>query len=289
MDPQWFTDAVQAPYQEHQVTVDGCPIHYLSWGDPAKPGLVLIHGGMAHAHWWRFLAPLLTSHYYVVAPDLSGHGDSGYRDQYHRTCWADEIIGVCEHANFVGKPVIVGHSMGGIVALAVASLYSDGIAGAVVVDAPLYKPPTREPESSGGRRTFRFMKPYPTLEKAISRFRLLPDQPCDNHFLIQFLAESSLKKVEDGYIWKFDMDFFEKTQAPPYESLFPTVNCPWIFLRGEHSSVALPETEAWLNGLFGKPMPFMVIPNTHHHLVLDQPLAFISTIRTVLELWGHRR
>ena len=77
--PRWFRDAINTPYDEDVVEVDGCPIHYLRWGDRERPGLVLVHGGAAHAHWWSFVAPQLTNNYHVVALDLSGHGDSGRR------------------------------------------------------------------------------------------------------------------------------------------------------------------------------------------------------------------
>jgi pimeloyl-ACP methyl ester carboxylesterase len=82
--PRWFTDALAAPCEHRTVDVAGAAIHYLAWGDRTKPGLVLVHGGAAHAQWWSFIAPLLTRQYYVVAPDLSGHGGSGWRDHYPR-------------------------------------------------------------------------------------------------------------------------------------------------------------------------------------------------------------
>ena len=71
--PPWFTEAVTTPYESHTVEVDGCPIHYLAWGDARKPGLVLVHGGAAHAHWWSFIAPHFVPEYRVAAIDLSGH------------------------------------------------------------------------------------------------------------------------------------------------------------------------------------------------------------------------
>ena len=55
-----------------------------------------MHGGAAHAHWWSFLAPQLAKQYYVVAPDLSGHGDSGRRTSYPRELWAREVLAVAE-------------------------------------------------------------------------------------------------------------------------------------------------------------------------------------------------
>ena len=78
--PGWFTRALAITPEDKQVDVKGVPIHYLYWADDeSKPGLILVHGNGAHAHWWSFLAPYFMSHYRVAAIDLSGAGDSGYR------------------------------------------------------------------------------------------------------------------------------------------------------------------------------------------------------------------
>ena len=63
-------DAVRSPES-------GCRIRTLRWGARDRPGVVLVHGGAAHAHWWVSIAPHLARDYAVVALDLSGHGDSG--------------------------------------------------------------------------------------------------------------------------------------------------------------------------------------------------------------------
>jgi pimeloyl-ACP methyl ester carboxylesterase len=46
-------------HSPHTIEVEGCPIHYIEWGEPTRPGIVLVHGGAAHAEWWSFIAPLL--------------------------------------------------------------------------------------------------------------------------------------------------------------------------------------------------------------------------------------
>ena len=190
--PAWFRQALAAPRTDHFVEVAGCPIHYLRWGDGAKPGLILVHGGAAHAQWWSFLAPLLTRQYDVVALDLSGHGDSGRRAEYPRRQWADEVMAVIADARFVGAPVLVGHSMGGLVSIVAASLYGDALAGAIIVDAPVRKPDPESQEGEAGK-SFRNPKIYPTLEKAIAHFRLVPPQPCENAFIIDHIARTSLR------------------------------------------------------------------------------------------------
>jgi pimeloyl-ACP methyl ester carboxylesterase len=111
--PAWFTQAISFPYQTREVEVAGCTLRYLVWGEPDKPPLVLVHGGAAHAMWWSAHACELSRHYYVIAPDLSGHGDSGQRDAYPIEMWAEEVMAIGEDAAAGRAPVLVGHSMGG--------------------------------------------------------------------------------------------------------------------------------------------------------------------------------
>src|SRR5262245_50060285 len=109
--PKWFIDAVATPGTSSVVDVDGLAIHYRTWGEQRNPGLLLVHGGAAHNHWWDFVAPLLSEHYFVAALDLSGHGDSAWRQEYPREAWAAELIGVSQACAFDGPPIVVGHSM----------------------------------------------------------------------------------------------------------------------------------------------------------------------------------
>ncbi len=92
--PTWFARAVAVPYHRRQVEVDGCAVHYLAWGERGRRGLVFVHGGGAHAHWWTHVAATFAGEFRVVAIDLSGHGDSGHRDGYDLEQWTDEVVAV---------------------------------------------------------------------------------------------------------------------------------------------------------------------------------------------------
>jgi pimeloyl-ACP methyl ester carboxylesterase len=284
--PKWFTTALAAPRTEHRVDVDGCSIHYLRWGDGTKPGLVLVHGGAAHAEWWSFLAPLLTRHYDVVALDLSGHGESGRRTEYPRTRWAEEIIAVANDARFIGPPVLVGHSMGGIVGIVAASLYGDALAGAIIVDAPVRRPDPESQEGGTGK-SFRNPKVYSSVEDAIAHFRLVPSQPCDNAFIFDHVARTSLKEVDGGYTWKFDPLVFKRFSLEKLSDYLANTHCRIALLRGEHSVVVPPETADYMYELLNRSAPVIEIPDAHHHLILDQPLAFIAATRALLGDWEH--
>jgi pimeloyl-ACP methyl ester carboxylesterase len=135
--PEWFTKALATAPEGRRVDVDGTAISYLAWGDRSARGLVLVHGGGAHAHWWDHIAPLLALDRRVVALDLSGHGDSGRRDTYTLGAWAAEVLAVAADAGLTEPPTVIGHSMGGLVTLRLASLQGARLAGAVVIDAPV--------------------------------------------------------------------------------------------------------------------------------------------------------
>src|SRR5690348_16175203 len=119
--PGWFTHALAVPYRDAQVEVDGATIHYVAWGEPGRRGLVFVHGGAAHAHWWTHVAATFADEYRVLALDLSGHGDSDHRDVYALEQWTQEIMAVVDAGGIDGEPVIIGHSMGGFVTIATAA------------------------------------------------------------------------------------------------------------------------------------------------------------------------
>ncbi|NLY59590.1 MAG: alpha/beta fold hydrolase [Gammaproteobacteria bacterium] len=56
----------------------GLRLHYLDWGNPQAPLLILVHGGLEHARVWDQLAQQLRADRHVVVPDLRGHGDSDW-------------------------------------------------------------------------------------------------------------------------------------------------------------------------------------------------------------------
>jgi pimeloyl-ACP methyl ester carboxylesterase len=284
--PQWFTEAISRSYAKRTVEVAGCPIRYLIWGDRANPPLVLVHGGAAHAMWWSFLSPELSRHYYVIAPDLSGHGDSGRRDQYPLETWADEIIAVSVDAGCVGPPVLVGHSMGGLVSIVAAAVYGGRLAGAVIVDSPVRKP---DPESreGGSGKAFRNPKIYSDPETALAHFRLIPEQPCENSYIVEHIARHSLRQTDAGWTWKFDPKVFSRFPLKSLRDYLAGARCRVALLRAQFSTVVSAETGVYMYELLNRNSPLVEIPQAHHHLMLDQPLAFIAALRALLADWEH--
>jgi len=280
--PPWFTAAMNAPVKQARVDVDGTPIAYRAWGDRGDAGIVLVHGGAAHARWWDHVAPLLDGGRRVVALDLSGHGDSGRRDAYSLDQWSMEVLAVAAAAGIVTPPTVIGHSMGGFVALRAASLYGSSLAGVVVIDSPVRDIP---PEERAAREQLAFgpLRVYPSREAAIARFRPIPDQPA-LPYIFAHVASTSIRPVEGGWSWKFDPRIFARHELS--QSRLTRLDCRVALYRAEYGILSARLSEIMYDRL-GRLAPVIEIPAAGHHVMLDQPIALVTGIRTLLSDWDH--
>lgn len=286
--PEWFRRALAVPTEAGEVVVDGATIRFLAWGEPDRRGLVLVHGGGAHAHWWTHVAARLAGDLRVVALDLSGHGDSDHRDTYSLEQWTDEVIAVVEAGRIVGPPVVVGHSMGGFVTIATAAVHSDRLAGAIVCDSPVTQPDP-EIESYRLKEAFGTARTYASVAEAVARFRTVPPQPNYLDYVMDHVARRSLRAADGGWQWKFDRRVFEQFAgsmrgiALPY---LPRVRCRFALLRSEHGLVTSDIGQSMYDAL-GRVAPVIEIPEAGHHAMLDEPLVLLTAIRTLLADWDH--
>lgn len=282
--PRWAVEALATPSTDGTVTVDGIEVHHRSWGTPGRPGVLLVHGGGAHLDWWSFLAPFLLPDHHVVALDLSGHGDSGRRRDYDPETWAEELVAVAD-ATGLDRPVLVGHSMGGFVSIVAAARHPDRWAGVVIVDSPVRRP---DPESIalGSRVSAPPPRVHPTLAAGLARFRLIPDQPCENAWAVELIGRRSLRPVEGGWRWAFDPLVFDRIPRAIHEYL-AQVRIRTCVVHGQLSAIVTPDVTDFMSELLGRSAPFVEIPQAHHHLLLDQPLAFIAALRAILADWDH--
>ena len=281
------------PPSEHIVGSGGADIHYLAWGPEGAPGLVFVHGGAAHAHWWSFLVPLLADDHRVAALDLSGHGDSGRRDEYTLDAWCDEVLAVANDAAMAPNPVIIGHSMGGFVSIATAARHGGRLTGIVILDSPVSKPDP-EVEASRVGKLFANRKVYSDFEDAVSRFRTVPEQSSYVPEVLDWVARHSLTPYqpddhgpEPGWTWTFDPEIFVPPRSAPRD-LLDQVTCRVALFRAEDGLVT-PDIGAYMYERLGRRAPVVEIPEAGHHMMLDQPLSLLTALRTLLADWDHSR
>jgi pimeloyl-ACP methyl ester carboxylesterase len=286
--PAWFERALAEPCEHGEVVVDDAAIHYLAWGAAGRRGLVFVHGGGAHAHWWTHVAATFARQYRVAAIDLSGHGDSDHRSSYDIEQWTAEVMAVAAAAGMAERPVVVGHSMGGFVTIATAALHSDRLAGVVVCDSPVTEPDP-EVESYRLKEAFGAPRTYPTVDEAVARFRTVPPQDHYLPYVMEHVGRQSLRAVDGGWQWKFDRHVFAQFGggmrgiARPY---LAQVRCRFALLRSEHGLVTEDIGAAMYEAL-GRVAPVIELPEAGHHAMLDQPLVLLTALRTLLADWDH--
>jgi pimeloyl-ACP methyl ester carboxylesterase len=282
--PQWFTDALAQEPERSFTQVDGAAIETLTWGARGKPGLILVPGTNAHADWWSFIAPFFADRMRVVALSVSGMGRSDWRDTYSAGGHAREIAAVAEAAGlFDGPipPVAVGHSFGGMIVAHMLSLMGERFQCGILVDS-LFVPPDREPRAAPRRFPNRVMA---SVQEAVTRFRLAPPQRVDNPFILDHLARLSLKAVDGGVSWCFDPFIFRKMTERVEGPVIGRVRAPVAMISGSRSLLVTEDALSLARALAAQPMPEIVIPDAAHHILVDQPLALVAAIRSLLSVW----
>jgi|SRR6185312_10215783 len=291
--PDWFKWAIAQAPERSLVPVQGANIELLAWGERGKPGLILVHGNSAHADWWSFIAPYLAHDYRVAAISLSGMGASDWRDSYSFEIFAQELNAGARAAGLYDapvKPIYVGHSFGGSQVFYAAKKYPEWMRGAVLVDTGFGGPP---PAQEGFRHPQQRTTPnrvYPTLEAALARFRFMPPQGCENLYIADFIARRSLKRAPmeeggEGWTWRFDPQLWSKLdRSVMTEMRMEPSPTPLVHIFGQNSKIMQRAEHGDPDGLL-RGLRSVVIPDSEHHIMVDQPLALVAALRAVLLMW----
>lgn len=280
LPPAWFTHAVATPCESNYVDAGGAVLHYLSWNahETHKPGLLFAHGFRAHARWWSFIAPFFIERYRVAALDFSGMGDSGGRTEYTDENYSRDLLAVIEHARFE-RPAIVGHSFGGGRVLHLCAHHPERVGQGVIVDSFVQlndgEPKIRPVE-------LRQKKIYPTYEAARARFRLVPAQNRAPDYIVNHVAEHSIKRVDDGWTWKFDDTRPRLKIQRNLSSMLASIRVPMAYVYGDGSAIVSHELAHEIVSHIPDCRGPIAIPESHHHVLLDQPLSLVCALRALL-------
>ena len=269
-----ITRSLAAEAAEGSIDVEGAAIRSRRWNGPAEATPVLLaHGILAHRRWWDPIAAWLSQDRPVAAFDFSGMGDSGRRPHYDRNLHALEIAEVARAVGFE-RAVLVAHSYGGDPAIRCCSRFPHLFSRLILLDCRLVLP--------GVARTHRTLKNqiYPSASEARARFRLWPESPLADPTLLDHVIDHSMERVEGGWSWKFDGDMV--LGADPADPLDVTrLAIPTAFVRGEESVVTTPEQMAVTRAHLPHAR-YLSVPAAGHHLMLEQPVALTTLLRTLL-------
>jgi len=194
--------------------------------------------------------------------------------------WAEEVVAAAVAGGIAARPLVVGHSMGGWVAVTAGVRHGTDLDGIAVIDSPLVDPP---PEEEVLRQRRRGTRTYPSREAILARFTTLPPQDVVLPYVREHIRQQSVRPVEGGWSWKFDPRLF--AERPPLRDLLPALRCRAAFIRSEFGLVP-PEMAGTIDALLGHRVPIVELPDAGHHPMLDQPLPLVTALRMLVQQWA---
>ncbi len=252
--------------------VEGRRLHWRQWGDPQAPPVLLLHASGCHSGWWEWSAPGLAPEFWVIAPDLRGHGDSSPAGDYGWGAYVSDLVALARGLG-ITRAAVVGHSMGGYVGLRLAADHPDLVAALVVADMKTEATPTEL--AALAETAVRPSRVYPTLEEAVQRYRLQPAEHRVPDDRLQQIATENMCRQADGWVQKFDRRHL--AYAPlEADALVARLRCSGLMVRGEHSSIMSRDRAEALARAAGA--LFAELPGTYHHLMLEDPAAFNAQV-----------
>jgi pimeloyl-ACP methyl ester carboxylesterase len=269
-------------------------LHYVDWGNPGAPPLLLVHGGQDHCRNWDWVAERLWPDWHIIAPDLRGHGDSQWSPDgnYSMAGYLYDLAQLI-HQQRLAPVSIIAHSLGGNIALRYAGIYPDNVQRLVAIEGlgPSPKMVAERLSKSIDERMRRWIdeeralagrapRRYASIEEAFKRMQeanrhLSPDQA-------RHLTQHGVNQNEDGtYSWKFD----NYVRAwPPYdmtmadvERLWTRINCLTLLVYGKESWASNPLEDGRAKHF--RNASVVSFEKAGHWVHHDQLDAFVDTVR----------
>ncbi len=269
--------------------------HYLEWGREDAEPLVLLHGGNQSAHSWDLVSLHLSAHYRVFALDQRGHGDSEWNRGAHYAI-SDMMPDARDFlsASGVSRSLVVGHSMGGMVTLALACAHPELVRGVVIVDIG------PEVGQRGARMIREFVGrniEFDDMEEFLDRVEKYDRYRTRAH-IERTLKYNLIRRADGRYITKADKRRYVETgdvadtdarpRLPGVPSLEDVANLevPVLLVRGGNSNVLeQAAAERFVDALPNGEL--RVVPDCGHNVASQNTPGFLAAIKPFLnELAG---
>jgi pimeloyl-ACP methyl ester carboxylesterase len=247
------------------------------WGPPTAPPVLLIHGAGMHARWWDPIVPTLAARHRVIAPDLRGHGDTGWVEpaSYLIEDFAGDLTRLLA-ALGSDRVALLGHSMGGRVAAWMAAEMGGRAWACGLLETRMSALSQERIDNWRGVQAGKGVRRgFATKAEALATFRITPEEPDVAPAIRAHLAEHAVAQQEDGrWVVCFDRRVLhlDGSRVADFFPLLRRITCPTLVVRGRSSTV-LGEAgcEAMITTLARGEMA--LLPGGHHCVIAHPGLA----------------
>ncbi|WP_343503636.1 alpha/beta fold hydrolase [Alloyangia pacifica] len=240
-----------------------------------QPPLVIVHGLFGSARNWGVISKRLSDQREVIAVDQRNHGDSPWQDSHNYEGMAADIAEMIESLG--GRADVLGHSMGGKAAMALALTRPELVNRAIFADIA---PVTYTHDQNQNIAAMRSVDLARVEKRSDANDQLA--KVLDDPTLCSFFTQSlDLKEKR----WKLNLDVLEAEMAKILG--FPEIGArferPVLFLSGAESTYVLPEHRDRIRALFPA-AKFAKLPGCGHWLHAEKPREFEAAVRAFLDL-----
>jgi esterase len=246
--------------------------------------LIIIHGLFGMSDNWATLARAYAADGFTVyLPDLRNHGQSPHSDEFSMSLMADDLLELFE-AESIQKAFVVGHSLGGKVAMQFACLYPEKVSKLVVSDiAPRYYPPHHDDVLEGIHAVdLSTIKSRSEAEQQMAT--VIKDEGTRQFLLKNLFWKEGADQEEKKLAWRFNLSVLEKKHATTGDALPENLlyNGPVLFIRGERSNYITAEDTSLIKKHFPK-AEILTVPSAGHWVHADNPKDFSEVLLKFLK------
>lgn len=241
------------------------------------PAVLLMHGVFGSGDNLANLGVELAHQYRVWLIDLRNHGRSPWAEGMSLPELAGDALALMQREN-IDQAALVGHSLGGKVAMQMALVAPQRVSALVVADiAPVSYPPRHQAVLAG----LTAVKPENLQRRSEAEAALAAH--IEEAGVRQFLLKSLVKNDTGGYRWRFNLEelkqSYSQLSAAPEDGVYPG---PTLFIKGENSNYLQPEHETVVRAMFPH-FEFRMIAGTGHWLHAEKPALFNRLVKQFLE------
>ncbi len=236
---------------------------------------IILHGLFGMSDNWMSFARKLGEEYRVIMPDLRNHGNSPQSNDWNYEAMADDLHELVESLD-LDKFNLMGHSMGGKVAMNYAQKHPDHLNKLIVVDiAPRYYPVHHQKIIDALKSVN--LSTIKTRSDAEDQLEKYIDEWGVRQFLLKNLGRNS-----DGYYWKFNLDVISDKIENVGEALSEKkVSIPALFVGGSKSDYIGDSDKEEIKKIFADPV-IVHIKDAGHWVHADKPDELMDTITQFL-------